>query len=72
MNVVLKPNLSPTSLLRCLNEPVPKSARKKKKMTDEEFIIPDFSDYEFIAIYNYRVEPIKGCMQTLQTESFGK
>ena len=53
MNIVLKQNLSPTSLLRCLNEPVPKSARKKKKMNDEEFIIPDFSEYEFIVIYNY-------------------
>ena len=59
MNVVLKPNLSPTSLLRCLNEPVPKSARKKKKMTDEEFIIPDFSDYELIVNYNYRVSQLK-------------
>jgi hypothetical protein len=59
MNIVLKQNLSPTSLLRCLNEPVPKSARKKKKMNDEEFIIPDFSEYEFIVIYNYRVSQLK-------------
>jgi len=60
MNIILKQNLSvDDSWLRCLNEPVPKSTRKKKKMTDEEFIIPEFSDYEFIVVNNYRVSQLK-------------
>jgi hypothetical protein len=59
MNIVLKQSLSPTSLLRCLNEPVPKSARHKKKMSDEEFVVPEFSDYELIVNYNYRVSQLK-------------
>lgn len=60
MNVILKQNLSvEDSWLRCLNDPVPKSARKKTKIIDEEFIIPNFSDYEFIVIYNYRVSQLK-------------
>ena len=59
MNIVLKQDPSPTSLLRCLNEPVPKSERKRKKMSDEEFTIPDFSNYDSIVIYNYKVSQLK-------------
>ena len=60
MNVILKQNhFVEDSWLRCLNEPVPKPPRKKKKISDEEFAIPDFSDYEFVVIYNYRVSQMK-------------
>ena len=59
MNVILNPISSPRSLLQCLNEPVPKSARKKRKVSNEDFIIPNFSDYGHIAIYDYKVNQLK-------------
>ena len=59
MNVILKPVPSPESLIRYLNEPLPKSSKKKKKMSDEDFVVPDFSDYEFVVIYNYKVSQLK-------------
>ena len=59
-NVVLQGELSPTSVLRSHSETVPKATkRKKKSVTDKDFVIPKFSEYELLATNNYKVLQLK-------------
>lgn len=59
-NVIITEGLSPTSLIRELSETVPKeSKRKKKAVSDREFTILKFEDFESLVSKNYRVKHLK-------------
>ena len=59
-NVIINQSLSPTSLIRGLSETVPKDTRRKKKaVSDKEFSVPAFGEYETLVTNNYRVKHLK-------------
>lgn len=51
--------LSPRSIIKNLSEKIPKSAQKKINITEKNFKIPKYSEYNFLINYNYRVPLLK-------------
>lgn len=59
-NKIIDTELSPNSYLKTfVFEKNIKTNKNKKKINDQDFIIPEFKDYEYILNYNYNVSQLK-------------
>lgn len=58
-NCIFKLPLSPQSLIKKLSKEIPSLQKKKMKVSDSNFVVPQLEEYNHIANYNYRVSQLK-------------
>ena len=58
-NCIFKLPLTPKSLIKKLSKEIPSIQNKKMKVSDSNFVVPQFEEYTCIEKYNYSVSQLK-------------